>query len=674
MTNKTYFQRQLERSQARVDSKPSEAKFVHSQLHNVVHQLQEIKELNPGITYEDMKKIILSEISYNSNVVLESTTVFCEYMNYICAQYFISHPKKYAEISESVKNSNTDFEKEYYQKCSSFDEYLSYFVYEYKKGIFSAYLSNYFEATPENYKNADELISENLETISSEYFNEHFSMPQVSQVFVSTSMSDKAKVAKLTALSKCYKLPNVRQLFLTCSRLFLNGSFGLLEGTAKITEANLRKGLANSTEKIVQRLDYQGRLNDYMVSHVIQMCNIGFPEFATPFCNNGMPDEKFASCFEFITPAMRKGNVNSILNSDKVKQALSADYLASNRNLSIEDLFALHAFWLNRYAKELNAYSEAMFAIIDFGFILKILDSKPGESIDIDISFADIKKILLKMGVLYLPAATFIQEKQLEANTIDVSDQETNSVGNKIYHYSYAPFVERIKKQFSSDGHDEYSEYFSEVLPGAKNNLAEDAEFYVHLYNPIENSYMLKDEFINAIVASFDNNRFFEYPNAGIVLSSITNKSSFVVIGVDAGFSAPVRMHVNRYDLCDFLKSINGNTILPLYEGNEDFADLSSPLVFPLTEKHKSILKKANKNLSSYKSSNVIAHLGFIDSKHAPEHLKTSVFDAKGREKKVFQKRYIDLETGEVYIKSGDEYVKQEVKISGKGENSDYEL
>ena len=83
-----------------------------------------------------MKKIILTEIAHNSTVVLESSTIFYEYMSYICAQYCISHPKKYAEISEAIKNSDVDFEKEYYQKCSSFDEYLSYFVYCYKQSIF----------------------------------------------------------------------------------------------------------------------------------------------------------------------------------------------------------------------------------------------------------------------------------------------------------------------------------------------------------------------------------------------------------------------------------------------------------------------------------------------------------------------------------------------------------
>lgn len=256
-------------------------------------------------------------------------------------------------------------------------------------------MSDYFEATPENYKNVDELLAENLETISSDYFGKRFSAPQVSQIFVS-SISDKSKLEKLTAFSKCYKLPTDRQVFLTRARLFLNGSFGLLPGTVKLSETHLRKGLANSIEKVVQRLDYQGNLSDYMVSHVLQMCNIGFSEFATPFCNNGMPNEKFVSCFEFMTPAMRKTNINRILNHDKVKESLSSTYLVGNRNLSIENLLALHAFWLNRYAKELNSYSEAMFALIDFDFISKILDSKPGEDIKIDISLDDINKILVK--------------------------------------------------------------------------------------------------------------------------------------------------------------------------------------------------------------------------------------------------------------------------------------
>ena len=87
----------------------------------------------------------------------------------------------------------------------------------------------------------------------------------------------------------------------------------------------------------------------------------------------------------------------------------------------------------------------------------------------------------------------------------------------------------------------------------------------------------------NVLLLSIGNSQSEAFPNAGIILEnhkaesteSLDGKSAYIpyfpIIGLDAGLSFPVRIHIKKTALIDFLKSFNGNAMLPIYEGSSDF-------------------------------------------------------------------------------------------------------
>lgn len=411
------------------------------------------------------------------------------------------------------------------------------------------------------------------------------------------------------------------------------------------------------------------------------MCHLNFIEFAKPLCKNGLPDSEFAKSLSYLSSSQRARKIAPIIDKDKFKKYLSFNYLNSSNDLNIESLLALNIFWSNRYIKELDLYKELMFTAHSLDVIPKILNGE-----DFEPSLEDVKNILIKMDTFHNTADRFLDDKEKEANSSSAfrSDDDPN---NKIVRYSYKPFINRIARKFGN----EYNEYFSQILPNCNNNIQDDANWFIRLYNPIFSSYSMKNEFINALLISMDNPDIEGFPNVGIIPDSISEdgthaefSTSTIGIGVDAGLSFPVRAH-DKFDVAvDFLKSIQGTTYMRIFEGADDFTyfpnfekiskTIKSHLIFPLTKEYKSILKKASKDPNCRANPKLVAHLNFTDSKHVPEHLKTSVFDQNGREKKILVPRYVNLETGDLYTKSNDTYIKISHCKPSRKENPDYEL
>lgn len=658
MTKQEYFQKQLDRSIIRRNSRPKEPRYLKDYLYTLIAHIRDLKKCNPGISKDDMDEILKSEIATYSKAVFGSSFAFHEYMEYICNRYLIDNPKKFSEISESIRNSKIDFENLNYADCTCFDEYLSLFVYTFKKYTYQYIFNGFKEGSPDRYKNLDEEINEDKKAICTFVFDTLFTLPQVSKIICTDTLNSKAKFGKLKEMSNWYKSGVDRKNFMETATLFLNGSSAFLPKYLKETESFLRKELAFSIETIVTQLDLQGHLSDYVSAYVLQMCNIGFQEFVAPICTSGMPSKEYLDSIRDFNSKKKKNNIKSIIDLDKVKTYLSSDYLTSNKELSIESLLALHSFWLNRYAKELDLYAEAMFAVYDFDIISKIMDEDENSRYVLDVSESELSEMLLKMGTFFIPASKFLTRKNIEAFNRDKTGErlvdDVTDLDSKIYFFSYKPFAEEMERVFDTD---EYFSYFSNTLPRSKNDIQQDAELYVRLFNPVSSSYELKDLGIKALVSSFIDLVDIDCINSGVIIDqdhAPENMSTFVGIGMDIKLSAPVRVHISRYALINFLNSIKGNCIVPIYEGADDFASMPSSLILPLSEKHRNVLKKSNKQLDAFSHPNVVSHLAFTDLKHVPEHLKTTVLDNHGKEKRVFVKRYIDLENGAIYKKNCD--------------------
>ncbi len=636
------FTSNLHRAENRVAARPKEASYVKQYLPTITAHIQELVDANPEITAEQMEDKLFEEIENYSNTVYHNAFVFAQYMEYIACQFLKNNKNKYQEISEKLKDSNKDFENTNYQDCSTFEEYLLLYVYRLKKSIFLNVFEGYLDGSSENYINFDELLQENIKDLSSYFFEKNFNLSEFSDIFDNPSIDKQKKVKEF---STWYNNAIARQRFLKYAQLFLNGSFSCLAGDDKDTEKELRKDLAKSTSDIVEQLDRMGHIDEYLAFFVVQMCEMGFPEYASPVCKDGALNTKVLDYFNNSNTFFSLKKAHDLIDKNKFKQMLSEGALSNPKVISLESLLALNAFWSNRYIKELDLYSEAMFAVHDFNLINRILS---GEKYS--ISKNDIKKMLIKMNTFYRPSTTFLEQMQ------EMFDHTKRD--EKMISVSCDSFYDNLKDTFGN----EYHEHFSRLCPASVNDLLEDARWYLNLYNPIFSSYGMKNETINALLSSINNSKSLDFPNAGIILEDISSDGTFanlkpsVLVGFDAKLSFPVRVHaINIDELIYFLKSLTGTSIMPIYEGANDFKNpltgeaCRAPIVLPLNSKYLDIIKKARKNLKQYKNPKLIAHLGFLDSKHPPEHLGTTVVNHRGKKETIFKRRYVDLETGIIY-------------------------
>lgn len=678
MSKETFFERNLRLAKQYMAYKPSETYYVSNYLPNLINHLQDIKSSNPDITVKEVQDILFKEIDDYSCTVFENSFAFPEYMEYTCCKYLIAHPKKYKEISEKIKKVDIDLTRSSFEDCTSLDEYLSIYVYRYKKSILECISDGYFKLTPENIRNLDEIIQENLKNFSKVYFDEHFSLPQVSDVLTSETMKKSEKVAALKQFSSLYKSPIDRKDFLFYSSLFLEGSYVWLESDLKLVEDMIRKELSKSTVSIIDKLNSLGVLEKYLASYVSQMITSGFSEFAIPFCRNDKANVNYLDSLKDVSNQKRLEILKDVVSLDKLKAQFSENSFNSSKRFSLEQLLAMNTFWANRYIKELMSYSKGMFVIHEHDIISKVLNGQP-----IDISLEDIEKSLIKMNTFYEPGNNFLDKKEKEI-TESLRNQEPVSEDkedDRIIWYSRDPFLDSMEGKFG----EEYTKYFSEVSPELKHSIRTDADWAIRLLNPINSSYSIKDTNICALVASIDSSSMSSFDNAGILVDNFSDDKTFahlpsnICLMIDAELTFPVKIHIKKNVLVDFLKSLNGNAMIPIYEGAEDFKErltgnlMSTQIAAPLTEKHKTILKKSCKNLNKYKNPNFVSHLG-LNNRYIPKHLQTTYFDERGRQKQKFITRYVNLETGDVFEKIDGDYLKVKPVTLPKKGNTEHEI
>ena len=701
-----------ERLYSQLNKGIDESIYVSRYLKTVVEHLKEIINNNPDATEEDIRKILLTESDEYAKTVYENAYVFDQYIEYICCQYMGQNPNKYKEISEKLIDSDLDFESLNFQDCRNFDEYLLLYTYRKKKDLFDQIFENLvppIPSTPDNYKKFDELLQENIGRASRNYFDNWFTLPEVSKVFTSSEPIQKKK-EQIKKYSTWYKNPRDKKDFIQYANVFLHGSYSYVSTDLPYVEHEIRKDIARATSRTVQQLDNLGHLDAYMADFVFEMSRMEYPEFANIVCDNGFPTKDFmnsvvqiskdiidlekqydalsdgdeknrvANKLAYLRRSLNrtKSEIYPHLNKDKLKSALSENYLNNAKSVSIQNLLALNAFWTNRYIKELDLYSESMYAVHKFDLISKVMNNE-----STNVTDTDIFNMLIQMNTFYGPANRFLQQKQASLNnSVGDSDgeYEEGDVEEKIIRFSYKPFIDDVARKF---GANPYRKEFSKSLPNVEHDLKKDADWYIRLYNPVFSSYLMKDEMLNVLLLSIDNPNFTDFPNAGIMLEDYAGRSlespdgtsasiPYVpVMGIDAGLSFPVRVHAKKNVMIDFLKSFKGDAIVPIYEGSSDFhspyrndKQMPAPLVMPLTDKLKSLFKKGIKKKENEAPTSqdyhpypkFVSHLAFQSTKKVPYHLQ-SFTSNNGKSKPTFIRRYIDLETGSIYHKVNDRYV-----------------
>lgn len=227
-----------------------------------------------------------------------------------------------------------------------------------------------------------------------------------------------------------------------------------------------------------------------------------------------------------------------------------------------------------------------------------------------------------------------------------------------------------INKIIEQEG-ENYKRIFDKQMPGYKNDLYEDIEIYKTLLNHVENIYLIRNSILGCKIRSlFDSKKC---KNWGIIIDEFKNiqktkndDSKYVLVGIDQeGLNMPIRLHIKRELLKEFIKSYNGEEKIPVYEGSNDFIInnmlIPTNILMPIQNKQKKWINNKYKDASTAKAYNlkIIEHIRFLkDSSKYPDHLKKEIHTNRGIKLVRPPRKYIDLNTGEVFNKENGEYIK----------------
>ena len=192
-----------------------------------------------------------------------------------------------------------------------------------------------------------------------------------------------------------------------------------------------------------------------------------------------------------------------------------------------------------------------------------------------------------------------------------------------------------------------------------ENNFAQDFTFYMGLESLEKKIYGQKDSSILALLGLLYNNENMS-ANWGIIQES--KKSDYVLIGIDLpDLNMPLRLHIKKDLVEKFTQAHQGNKIMPIYAGKDDFIVngryIATHVLTPLSKDQKREIEEISTQIreTDYRHK-LVKHLVFLtDMQKFPEHLqKKIIIYKKGKTKVKFEKmlEYIDIETNRKYIKT----------------------
>lgn len=588
--------------------------YLISDLSRYQKYIKQIQEQNPDLSTSDLQQKILDDFHYNlTPKVFEAGYSFENYMDLNSCKYLQTHSKEFDELYELVKNP--DYKPPVSNE--SFRDYLESYVY------YSIY-----SRSEEIIKYARSAFNSEMINIKTNY-SKHAGNPDLIykelEKYVKANVSDRRFQNEL----------------INCIKISCFGPRYFLNIDQKQIENILKKDLANSIVELTKTLD-----------------NIG-------------AYEKYVSVNERNLRTFQLGDFQKSSTGSNLYVSLSTlpNYLSK---LSIHDLMIMNTFWLNRYTKEISAYADCISVIKECNILDTILEC---ETLPKDIISSEELKYIIQKKALLRPLITdYILKRKYETDgSINPCDDDQEK--------SYITFSYDGTKKYVSDKtfSDKYKKYFSSYITKSENNPCDDIVFYANLFNPSIAAYSQKSDYLSALITTIESNS--EIVNSGIIPTSYSDDrthislENFVGIGIDTKLTYPVREHISLTFLKDFVTSYTGSSIVPIYEGANDFQDpfgmnfVSAQLVLPFSQKQIDLLKRKIK-LNDYSPYNkeFIQHMYFLsNSKKIPDSFITEVPQTNKKKKKVFERKYVDLSSGQLYSLTKDGKYEEIKPISKKG-------
>ena len=605
----TNFEFYLYKSKKRLNSRPREVEFAKKFISRFYNHVQDLKKSNPNLTYEDLQSILNQDYIEICDAVFASGHVFSKCIEYQCCNYLQDNPAEFTKILELINDSEIEIPKDY---TNNFNSNLL---------LYTQYLKTDY----------DDFINKFLNT----------------SIYTDTKafLEDPSKTSNEKKKFYNSVLNNLPIIYKKDFKDFYNcisqGEFAFLKIDSEDIEKDLKEDLTDSISSIASWLDKFGFLEKY-------------PTFQS------ISNAKLLKNDTLSTTELEKFNYSIDSTSSEnigVRSMLSKSFL-SQKNL--ETLLGLNTSWVNRFVKELDTYSEGLFICNQLDLFPKMLDNT--FKIE-DLNDEDIKNIITKMNILYLPSYDFWEYASTHKE--DVTNIEVP--GKPYYFINNTSLLDNVY----ADIGEEYSNFFNNLKnPLPNTDLKEDLNLFWKLYNPVINGYKTKDSNILASFMLPQITKNFSH-NWGIVLEgnpkeTLANPEAPVNFWTDIeGLNFPSRHHQSKSTLEEFTKYSNSGKFIPLYKHPEAFDGISSNVLLPFNKRQISFLKNCKKQNFA----------GFSDkAKEFLEHSLTLI-NPKLFDKSKFNTKtqYLNLEDLNIYEKNENgEYILVSQNQS-KTSNEDFE-
>ena len=313
--------------------------------------------------------------------------------------------------------------------------------------------------------------------------------------------------------------------------------------------------------------------------------------------------------------------------------------------LDDEQLAVLNAYWQNRYTKEAENIKNALFSIENLQLWEHILDDNILDNVTDDELWNSLQKIRICNNVF----------KKIKDKAVITEEVAPNITCNLLD-------LDQIDKKFKT----QYKNYFDKAFPQNQNDFNQDFCIGQSTRNIIDAIYNIKSINIKQLLLNIE--RSSKITNWGYIeekkqgVNSIKREMDNILIGIDyPGFNIPIGLHTNREQLLEYFRQTKENTIIPIYEGEKDGEYRGKlrarSLLMPLTEKRESFIIKMNKQAKTIDKNYIrIRHLGNLVTKKA-----------KGIEK-IYPRKYVNLENGDIGYKVKGEFVVENTDIGKENE------
>lgn len=566
---------------------------------SLIPYIKGLQQDNPDVKPEDFMSLLEADSYKLAVTAFESTYSLDYYMHYIVCEYLQKNPAIIDNLQTTYYMENWDSQEKY------FSQSVNHSFDDYLK----RFMCNVMPAYEEELNFFEDLKKAN---------------PEFEFAF---NCGKKSK--ELDLYIKDIQNPIHRKMLIKHIN-YTNGLANFLPDYKSNTIVSiLTNTLATSISEIAKQLKRFNLLEKYSTTESVKYKELGLSELS-------LANQKF-----------------DLTNPELLKR------------MSIHELMILNSFWINRYAKELNNYCSSILSIHDLSLLPKILDNTITSS---DINEKHISEVLIKCAMLRFRSQHYM-DKMYERYLSDKLPEDEYTVpedGNFII-YSFDPFAKSMKNRYE----EEYDEHFKS-LPG-HTSLEYDAKLYGKLISPEINIYSTKSEILNGLIYNLDNNR--DIINAGIIPDSISKDGTeiylnpnFICLGLDTKLTFPVREHIKLSVLKDFLGALqdDNNIFVPLYDGYNDFTYnngdiITAQQVLPTT---KDFEKTVRKLALANPSSDLINHLYWlINPSKTPEKYKAKETNSKGKTKKSYVRRYVNLSEYEldkhlqIYVFRDNKYI-----------------